>query len=77
VDQYVLTCRETAVDEQRLPSGQPGERDGGRVHVIEGTRPRGEVTRLDSDVARRRAIAVPVRQPVDFIANREAGGTEA
>jgi hypothetical protein len=37
----------------------------------------GEFAHLDGDVARRRAIAVPICQAVNLIAYREAGGTEA
>jgi hypothetical protein len=60
------------VVEQRLPVGQPGERDRRHLHKGPGGRHRGQITRLDGDVVGRRAITVPVGQRVDRGADRYA-----
>src|SRR5829696_9821591 len=77
VDQHALACRETSMVEQRLPGRQGGQRDGGGPLMVQRVRLRGEVARLDGNVARRRAVPIPVREAVYLISYRETGGAVA
>src|SRR5919107_5945237 len=77
VDQHALARRETSMLEQRLPGRQGGQRDGGSPLMVQRARLRGEVARFDGDVARRRAVPIPVREAVYLISYRETGGAVA
>src|SRR5215208_6732673 len=77
VDQHALARRETSMHEQRLPGRQGGQRYGGSPLMVQRARLRGEVARFDGDVARGRAVAVPVGQSVYLISYRKTGGTVA
>src|SRR5215212_1663750 len=63
--------------EQRLPGRQGGQRYGGSPLMVQRAWLRGEVARFDGDVARGRAVAVPVGQSVYLISYRKTGGTVA
>src|SRR5215212_1375780 len=77
VDQHALARRETSMLEQRLPGRQGGQRYGGSPLMVQRAWLRGEVARFDGDVARGRAVAVPVGQSVYLISYRKTGGTVA
>src|SRR5919112_646967 len=55
----------------------PGQRYGGSPLMVQRARLRGEVARFDGDVARGRAVAVPVGQSVYLISYRKTGGAVA
>src|SRR4051812_33073797 len=77
VDQHALARRETSMVEERLPGRQGRQRDSGGPLMVQRVRLRGEVARLDGNVARRRAVPIPVREAVYLISYRETGGAVA
>ena len=69
VDQDRLARHEAAVIVQRLPGCESGQRRGGCLSVRQRSRLRSEVPRLDCDIFRRGAVAIPVGDPIDFVAD--------
>ena len=74
VDQDGLACREASVVDQRLPCGQPGDRQGGGHGVVDVSRKRSEVAGLHRGVLGQGAVAGPVGQSEHPLADGEAGG---
>ena len=74
MNQDGLPRHEMSMVEQRLPCGQPGDRHGRSDPMVDGCRQRRKVTGLYRNVFRKRAVAGPVGQPEDSLADRKAGG---
>ncbi len=62
---------EPAVDEQSLPCGQPGDRQGSADREVDIVRQGREVACLDRDVLRQGAVAMPVREAEHALSQRQ------
>jgi hypothetical protein len=69
VNQHPLARREMPMIEQPLPGAERGEGDCSRFRVIERSWLRGEESRRDGDVLRRRSITIERRQREDRVAS--------
>ena len=74
MNQDGLPSHEMSVVEQSLPCGQPGNRQCSSHRVVDAGRQRCKVTGLYRDVLRERAIAGPIGDPEDSLADRQPCG---
>jgi hypothetical protein len=73
VDDRGLARGQLAVVEQRLPRGDPGLGDRGRLHVVDRLRLRRQIASFDRDVLGGPAVAIPVDEPEDLVADPHTG----